>query len=67
MAIGSLKQPPLLDTDQSSTDGDRRATQWALLGCAVVALIAFVRLYCVTHPRQIARPYKVIAVEPKEK
>jgi len=33
----------------------------------IVALIAFVRLYCATHPRQIARPYKVIAVEPKEK
>jgi len=33
----------------------------------IVALIAFVRLYCATHPRQVAQPHKVVPVESKEK
>lgn len=38
----AIKQSPSVNADQGSANGDRRARWWALLGCGVLALIAFV-------------------------
>jgi hypothetical protein len=42
VAIGGLEKPPVVDVDGGDKDDERRAVWWALLGCAVFALTAFV-------------------------
>jgi hypothetical protein len=42
VAIEGLERSPLVDIDNSSKDADRRAAWWALLWCAVFAVIVVV-------------------------